>query len=74
MVSFHARQLNRRARDSAVGAVDTAIAGSGFQRGTTARAFVKVLAAVGRHDLDHPVATRGTGQLRIQFNGRHGYG
>src|SRR3569623_512267 len=63
--------LNRRAGNRAVGTIHAAIAGLRLEHGMTLPAFVKPLAAVGRHELGLRVATFGASQRRFQLHGAH---
>jgi hypothetical protein len=58
--------LNWRTRYGPVGAEDAAVALLGLEQRAARRAFVKVLAGVGRHGLDLRSAARRAGQGRLQ--------
>ena len=61
--------LNRRARNSPIGAKDAAIARLGLEPGAAALAVVEELAGVCRHRLGDLVPARGTGQCRFKLHG-----
>src|SRR5512142_721429 len=70
-IAAFAVQLNRRARDRTVGAVDAAITRFGLEHRVTLLALVKPLAGVGRHRLNLDVTAHGAGQCRLHDHRGH---
>jgi hypothetical protein len=64
------RHLNWRALDRTIGAEDAAIASYWPQHGSAVRAFIKIQAGIGRHDLDRGETAMRTGEDGFK-NGTH---